>query len=241
MKNKRVLNFGHRGFTRDYPENTMLSFEKALEAGAHGLEFDVHLSKDGIPVIIHDESLDRTSDTRGLVRDFTFSQLQKVNVATNFSLNEKIPSLEEFFDFAKQRDIISNIELKNSVFEYRGIEQKLYDLIKKYKLQEKCIISSFNHESILRMKDIAPELKYGFLSDSWDIDPASYLKKHNIACYHASAYRLTEEFVSQLHAENIQVNTWFGSVPLDYESVIETGVDIVISDEPDKIAEILNK
>ncbi len=244
MQSHKVLNFAHRGFRSKYPENTMLSFEKAVNLGVDGLEFDIHLSKDGIPVIIHDETINRTTDSTGYVRELNFKELKKLNVAANFAssnLNEKIPGLEEYFDFIKNKDIISNIELKNGIFAYEGIEEKVYELIKKYQLDEKCIISSFNHESIFRMKKIAPHLKYGFLTDSWEINPIPYLQEYKIQCYHPSAYRLSAEFVARLHAENIQVNTWFSAVPLDYKSVIETGVDVIISDEPDKIAKLLAK
>nr|WP_253678257.1 glycerophosphodiester phosphodiesterase [Treponema sp. OMZ 788] len=183
----RTLNFAHRGFRSRYPENTMLAFSKAADLGVDGIEFDVHLSSDGVPVIIHDETLDRTSSASGLVKDFSFDELKKINAAAKFKsaealngtvpLNEKIPSLEDYFDFIKNKDIISNIELKTGVFEYPGIEEKVYALLKKYNLQDKCIISSFNHESILRMKKINSSLVCGFLVDSWDLHPAAYLKK----------------------------------------------------------------
>ncbi len=239
MRKQSPLNFAHRGFKREYPENTMLAFDKAVELGVDGIEFDVHLSKDGIPVIIHDETLERTSGVGGVVKELSFSELQKFNVAKNFGLNEKLPSLEDYFNYIKTKDIISNIELKNSIFPYEGIEQAVYSLIKKYKLEEKCVISSFNHESIIRMKELAPELKYGFLSDSWLVNPIKYLKEHKIQCYHPSFYRISKEFVSSFHAENIEVNTWPHSVAIDYKTLIKSGVDIIISDDPDQVAKLL--
>ncbi len=242
---KKTLNFGHRGFRSQYPENTMLSFEKAVQIGVDGLEFDVHLSKDGIPVIIHDETLDRTCDKNGLVKELSLSELKAVNAGAKFkdknskTFNEKIPTLEEYFDFIKTKDVISNIELKTGVFEYPGIEEKVYSLIREYNLQEKCIISSFNHESVLRFKKLAPQIRCGFLVDSWQIAPASYLKQHNIECYHPPAYSVTKHLVNKLHSENIQVNTWFGSIQINYARVIKTEVDIIITDYPDKIASLL--
>lgn len=245
----RTLNFAHRGFRSRYPENTMLAFSKAADLGVDGIEFDVHLSSDGVPVIIHDETLDRTSSASGLVKDFSFDELKKINAAAKFKsaealngtvpLNEKIPSLEDYFDFIKNKDIISNIELKTGVFEYPGIEEKVYALLKKYNLQDKCIISSFNHESILRMKKINSSLVCGFLVDSWDLHPAAYLKKYGVECYHPPAYRLTKEFVDELHNEGFKVNAWFGSIQTDYSQVLITGLDSIITDYPDKIADLL--
>ncbi len=245
---KKTLNFGHRGFKSRYPENTMISFEKALAVGVDGLEFDVHLSKDGVPVIIHDETLERTCNKSGFVKDLTLAELKTVNAGANFkgtdaskSFNEKIPTLEEYFDLVKTKNIISNIELKTGVFEYTGIEEKVYELIKKYSLQDRCIISSFNHESILRFKKIAPQIKCGFLVDSWQIAPASYLKQHKIECYHPSAYLLTRPFVDELHSNNIEVNAWFGTIQFDYAQVIKTGLDGIITDFPDKVESLLGR
>ncbi len=247
----KTLNFAHRGFRSKFPENTMTAFEKAVNAGAHGIEFDVHLSSDGIPVIIHDETLDRTCNAYGFIKDFSFAELGKINAAAKFPpenfkesaancSNEKIPSLEEYFDFIKKTDIISNIELKTGVFEYAGIEEKVYALLKKYGLKEKCIISSFNHESILRMKKIDSSLVCGFLVDSWEINPAENLTKNGIECYHPCAYRLTKNFVDYMHDNKIKVNAWFGSVQTDYSAVLNTGLDAIITDYPDKIASLLS-
>lgn len=250
----KTLNFAHRGFRSKYPENTMIAFEKAVGLNVDGIEFDVHLSADGVPVIIHDEEVNRTCNASGLVKDFSFAELQKLNAAAKFppenfaasaffsskNLIERIPSLEEYFDFIKTTDIISNIELKTGVFEYPGIEEKVYMLLQKYNLKEKCIISSFNHESVLRMKKIDASLMCGFLVDAWEINPAPNLKQNGVECYHPSAYRLTKQFVDYMHAQDIKVNAWFGSVQTDYSAVLATGLDAIITDYPDKIAGLIS-
>ena len=241
----QTLNFAHRGFRSKYPENTMLAFSKAVEIGVHGIEFDVHLSADGIPVIIHDEMTERTCGISGFVKDRPFKELLRLNAAAQFEkaagihLSEKIPLLEEYCDFIRHKNIISNIELKTGIFEYPGIEEKVLLLLKKYGLIEKCIVSSFNHESVVRMKKIAPCIPCGFLADSWELDPAPYVKKYGIECYHPPVYRLTKEFVENLHSEGLRVNAWFGSVQTDYARILETCPDILITDYPDKIAALL--
>ena len=238
-----MLNIAHRGFRSRYPENTMLAFRKAVEAGCDGIEFDVHLSKDGEAVIIHDEAVDRTTDGTGLVGQKTYHELKALNAAKPHPETidfAPIPSLREYFEYiAEQPHIISNIELKTGVFEYPGIEEKVYALLKKYNLQDKCIISSFNHESVLRMKKIDSSLVCGFLVDSWDLHPAAYLKRYGVECYHPPAYRLTKEFVDELHNEGLRVNAWFGSIQTDYAQVLSTGLDSIITDYPDKIAALL--
>ena len=148
-------NFAHRGFSGKYSENTMLAFQKAIEVGADGIELDVQLTKDGELVIIHDETIDRTTDGKGYVVDYTYEELSKFDASYiyrgKFGFN-KIPTLKEYFELVKDLDFITNIELKTGINEYLGIEEKVYQIIKEYKLEKKVIISSFNHFSILRMK-----------------------------------------------------------------------------------------
>ena len=165
-----MLNIAHRGFRSRYPENTMLAFRKAIEAGCDGIEFDVHLSKDGEAVIIHDEAVDRTTDGTGLVGQKTYHELKALNAAKPHPETidfAPIPSLREYFEYiAEQPHIISNIELKTGVFVYEGIEEVVYQLMKEYKLINRCIVSSFNHESVLRMKKIDSAVTCGLLVDS---------------------------------------------------------------------------
>lgn len=115
-----MLNIAHRGFKGVYPENTMLAYEKAVETGADGIEFDVQLTKDGELVIIHDEDLERTTDGKGLVKDKTLHELKKLNASKGCPYCEvqTTPTLREYFDFAKDKDIITNIELKTSIITY---------------------------------------------------------------------------------------------------------------------------
>ena len=142
-----IKNFAHRGFSGKYPENTMLAFEKAIEVGADGIELDVQLTKDGEIVIIHDETIDRTTDGKGYVIDYTYEELSKFEASYIYRGKvgfNKIPTLKEYFELVKDLDFITNIELKTGINEYLGIEEKVYQLIKEYKLEKKVIISSFN-------------------------------------------------------------------------------------------------
>lgn len=237
-----MLNIAHRGFRSKYPENTMIAFKKAFEAGADGIEFDVHLTKDGKVVIIHDERIDRTTDGVGRVQDYTYEELIKFNAADGFDLEkEEIPLLEEYLEYVKDMDILTNIELKTGVYSYEGIEEKVDELLKKYNLEDKVVISSFNHFSILRMQEVNPNLKYGLLTDSWMHEPWDYVKKLNSGFYHPSGYGMTQELVEELHANGVGVNVWFGSEKWDFEKVINMGVDAIITDYPDEIEAIKHK
>ena len=119
---KKILVEGHRGFCAKYPENTMLAFEKAVEIGVDGIEMDVHLTKDNELVIIHDENIRRTCNGEGLVRDMTLQELKKFDASATYvgvyGINP-IPTLREYFELVKDTDIITNIELKTGIFEYK--------------------------------------------------------------------------------------------------------------------------
>lgn len=240
-----MLNIAHRGFRSRYPENTMLAFRKAIEAGCDGIEFDVHLSKDGRAVIIHDETLERTTNGTGFVGEKTYDELKTLNAAKphpEMSDFEGIPLLREYFEYiAKQPHIISNIELKTGVFSYEGIEKTVYQLMKDFDLMERCIISSFNHESVLRMKKLDSAVPCGLLIDSWLIHPEQYTQNLGVEYYHPSAYCLTPELIATLHAAHIRVNAWFGSIQCDYKKLIGMGVDALITDYPDKVDALLKQ
>ncbi|MCI6152655.1 glycerophosphodiester phosphodiesterase [Fusobacterium perfoetens] len=237
-------NFAHRGFSGCYPENTMLAFEKAVEVGADGIELDVQLTKDGEVVIIHDETIDRTTDGKGTVVSFTYEELQKFDASFKFRGQmgfNKIPTLREYFELVKDTNIITNIELKTGINEYFGIEEKVWELIKEYKLEEKVIISSFNHYSILRMKKIAPSLKCGLLSETWIVDAGKYTENLGIECYHPHFANMTKDIVKEIKSHGIEINTWTVNKEEDMRDLIEKGIDIIIGNYPDLAKKIINE
>src|SRR5690554_3040227 len=124
--NTTTLIYAHRGSSGTYPENTMEAFEAALQEGADGIELDIQLTKDGVPVIIHDETVDRTTDGKGWVKDFTFEELQRLDAGSSFHTDYKgatIPSFEEFLQWFSKTDLLLNVELKSGVVRYPNIEE----------------------------------------------------------------------------------------------------------------------
>ena len=237
-------NFAHRGFSGKYPENTLLAFQKAIEAGADGAELDVQLTKDGEVVIIHDETIDRTTDGKGYVVDYTYDELSKFDASYVYRGQmgfNKIPTLREYFELVKDLNFITNVELKTGINEYLGIEEKVYDLIKEFKLEKKVIISSFNHFSVLRMKKIAPELKYGFLSEDWIINAGAYTASHDVQCYHPRFNNLIPEVVEELKKNGLEINTWTVNKEEDIRDLINKKIDILIGNYPDLIKQIINE
>ena len=240
-----MLNLAHRGFSGAYPENTMLAFDKACRVkGCDGIENDVHLTKDGELVIIHDEEIDRTCvNGKGWIKDYTLEELRRFDVSYIYEgkcEKQHIPTLREYFDLVKNLDIITNIELKTGVLEYPGIEEKVYAMIKEYGLQERVLISSFNHHSVLRFKKLAPEIKCGLLSDSWLIDTGAYVKKTGIECYHPIFNNMTDEYVKDLRNHGIEINVWTVNEEADVREMMRVGVDAIIGNFPDRAAEIIH-
>ena len=235
----KCRNYAHRGFSAEYPENTMIAFRKALEAGCEGIEFDVHLTKDGELVIIHDETIDRTSSQTGWVKDMTYTELCKVDFSYRFTHQvgfQKIPTLREYFELVQDKDIISNIELKTGVYEYPGIEKAVYDMIREFHMEKKVCVSSFNHHSVMRMKELDPSIECGFLAETWILDVAQYIKDHGVEAYHPNFHMLTDEEVADLKAHGCKINTWTVNEDADIDWMIRIGVDGIIGNHPDRVA-----
>lgn len=234
-------NFAHRGFSGLYPENTMLAFEKAVQTeGCDGIENDIQLTKDGIPVIIHDERTGRTCKDGfdAWVKDLTLAELKALDVSYRFDCGaERIPTLEEYLDFMRGNDLVCNLELKTGVFEYRGIEEKVLHLIKGAGMTDRVIISSFNHYSVLRMKALAPEIACGLLSDSWLIDAGAYVKRLGCEYYHPSFRNVTPKLAGEILSE-VGINTWTVNEEEDIKEMFLLGVDSVIGNFPDRISRI---
>ncbi len=227
--------FAHRGYSGHYPENTMLAFKKSIEAGVDGIELDVHLTKDNELVIIHDETIDRTTNGSGLVADLTLKELSKFDASykfKNIGVNP-IPTLDEYLDYIKDKNIITNIELKTNINEYHGIEGKVLELIEKYSLEDKVIISSFNHFTIMRMKEIAPYLKYGLLTESWIINPGKYTNDLGVKCYHPQFKSLNSCTVDELKKYNIEINTYTVNDEEDIKDMFYKKVDVIITNYPE--------
>ncbi len=238
--------FAHRGFSGYYPENTMLAFQKtAEETTADGIELDIQLTKDGEIVIMHDEKLDRTTNGSGWLKDYTLTELKTLSVGINvkgFFPRQTIPTLREYFDWLRTTKLITNIELKTSVFEYEGIEEKLIAMVKEYGLEEQIWYSSFNHYTIANIKKLMPEAKCGLLMDTWLMNVGSYAAEMEAATVNASSYFCCKEGIAaDLHAHGIGLQAWTPNDAELMQKLINAGVDTLITNFPNIAAEIVKK
>lgn len=232
-------NIAHRGFSSRYPENTMLAFEKAIEAGCEGIEFDVHLTKDEHIVIIHDEDIRRTTNGTGLVKDYTLEDLRKFDASEKFAGQygvNKIPILEEYFELIKGLDMLTNIELKTGIIKYKGIEEKVIQMIKHFKQEEHVIISSFNHYAIMSCKAIEPKIKCGFLVGDGMYNPGKYTSENGIEYIHPRYQMLEDEVLDEIKACGVKINAWTVDSEDTMQMLIDKGVEGIITNYPDKLA-----
>lgn len=159
--------WAHRGCSQRYPENTLLAFEKAAAvSGLTGIELDIQLTRDGEMVVIHDERVDRTTEGMGYVRDYTLSQIKKLHIYADDKPSQEVPTIAEVLDLLTPQmkaGLKLNIELKNSVYPYSGMEEKIVELIQKKGLQESVVYSSFYAASLEKLKRLDPAVELGIL------------------------------------------------------------------------------
>ena len=151
-----VPGIAHRGYSAKYPENTLASFEAALKLQFRHLELDVHMTKDGIPVVIHDATVNRTTNGKGKVIDYTFQEIRTLRA----DQNEVIPSLEEVLRFANGRAIV-NIELKQCGNRYIGMEEAVLDIIRANDMIDQVFVTSFDHSSIVKLRQLSDDIDSG--------------------------------------------------------------------------------
>lgn len=233
----------HRGWSGKYPENTMLAFKKAIEVGSDGIELDVHLSKDGEVMIIHDEALMRTAGVSGSVSDWTRSELEKISAGKTkkdeFGFTP-IPSLEEYLDYVSKTNAMTNIELKTAPCYYPGIEKKTLELVHRFGYEDRVVYSSFNWLSVFEIKRLMPEAPCGFLIENLTIKNVSYqIKSLGCEYYHPSIRFVSDELVRECRENNVGLNVWTVNELEDMKSCISWDISGLITNYPDKAIELL--
>ncbi|WP_251126040.1 MULTISPECIES: glycerophosphodiester phosphodiesterase [unclassified Exiguobacterium] len=191
------------------PENTMSAFRLALSAGAEGIETDVHLSKDGELVLIHDETLERTTDGNGLVSSYTLDELKAFNAGVRHSQQEVIPTLQELLELVRDESIRLNLEVKTDVLRYAGIESRILDIIETSGIApSRILFSSFNHQTIHRLKKMRPDIEAAILLAQPLYDILGYLESVGADSVHPHIERITDEEVRWLQQHDIAVRPY---------------------------------
>jgi len=242
MYQGRTLIFGHRGASAYAPANTLTAFELAFQQGADGVELDVHQTNDREVVVIHDETIDATTDGIGFVRDMTLAQLKELDAGSYFGqrfAGTKIPTLDEVFAAVGDKLYI-NIEIKFFGVNSDGTERLVAEKIKHFGLKNRVIVSSFNPLVLIWFREIMPDVPLGYLFTSdlptW---PISTIKKLTYEATHPHYEVITNEFMETARAKSYVVNAWTVN---DTERAVELhqiGVNGIITDKPDAILEAI--
>ncbi|MFC0269883.1 glycerophosphodiester phosphodiesterase [Metabacillus herbersteinensis] len=237
--------FGHRGAAGTYPENTMVSFEAAYKAGADGIELDVQMTKDGTLVVIHDEKVNRTTNGTGFVKDFTYNELQHLDASYKFKKLWKkirIPTLEEVLAWGEnKKGFLINIELKNGIIDYPEIEKSTIKAIEQHGLKENVIISSFNHNSLVKCKNIAPEIVTAALYMEGLYKPWNYAKEIRAEGIHPQFRATPKEVIDSAQAEGIAVRPFTVNKEDLMGKLISWNCSGFFTDYPEKAVEIRKK
>lgn len=229
-----MLVLAHRGYSSKAPENTMAAFELALQAGAHGLELDVHLTKDGEVVVIHDATLERTTDGVGFVEEHTLAELQKLDAGSFFASefkDERIPTLNQVCELIKKSDGLLNVEMK-AALGFEKLNERLIDVLSAHGLEEQTIISSFNHYALAHLKQLRPQLRTGILYNAALVDPWVYAKSIGASALHPYYLGIIPEIVMGAQQNGMMVNTWTVDEKVDIKRMISAKVDCLITNEP---------
>jgi glycerophosphoryl diester phosphodiesterase len=231
-----MLKIGHRGAKGYASENSLFSFEKAIEMGVDGIELDVHLSLDGQIIVIHDDTIDRTTNGKGFVNTLSLQELKtfRINEKQASELEQQIPTLNEVFDLVNQTCFI-NIELKG-----KGTASAVVALIEKYIWEKNWkyanfLVSSFDWNAVQEVRFLNENIPIGILTET-NLDLAfSFAKFMKAEAIHPEFHLLTQDNTTQILAKGIQVFPWTVN---EYEAIqkIKTyNVNGIITDFPDRI------
>jgi glycerophosphoryl diester phosphodiesterase len=237
-KNKKdVLIIGHRGASAIAPPNTLKAFEKAIELKADYSEFDIHLTKDGKIVIIHDADTFNTTGVKGLVKEMTLDQIKRLDAGES----EKIPTLQELINIARNKMGLQ-IEIKAT-----NLLEKLVKILSEADLLESSIISSFMLDELLKLKSLEPNLKLGLLLFAELVRPTiikrkiQNVAKHNFYSIHTYFNHTTKEIVDFAHNHGLKVIVWTVNDRNIMKKLIQIGVDGIITDKVSLLNEVLGK
>lgn len=233
----RPLIWAHRGASGYAPENTLIAFQKAVELGADGVELDVQLTKDDQIVVIHDETIDRTSDGKGWVKDYTLEELRKFNYNKVHPEYEHadIPTLREVYELLKPTGLTINVELKTGIVFYEELERKVLELTKEMGMEDKVLYSSFNHYTCVKIHELAPEAYVGFLYADGPIAMAEYAAKYHADALHPALYNLQfPNYMKDAIEHDLDVNVWTVNEEMYMQMCCQFGVNAIITNYPDK-------
>jgi glycerophosphoryl diester phosphodiesterase len=229
----------HRGASAHAPENTLAAFELAREQGADGIELDVKLSADGIPVVIHDETVDRTTNGTGTVADLSLATLKELDAGNR----QQIPTLDEVFESIGQHLFI-NVELTNYNTRKDNLVEKVVEVVKKYKLEENILFSSFLPKNLARAAQLLPQTLRGLLTldnfGGWVLRKFSF-RLGNYQTLHPSRKNTSKKQIESIQGIGRRIYAWTVNDPEEMRRLADWGIDGIITDDPALAVKVLRE
>ncbi len=238
-----ILITGHRGAMGYAPENTFASFERAVDLGVDLIELDIHLSSDGEPVVVHDATVDRTSEGTGRVRNLSFAELKKLDFGSSFDRRyegERIPALREVLGWAVER-VPLVVEIKGDPVPAPGIEDKLVHLVRELGMVDRVMAISFHHPVVRRIKEIEPLLATGILYAAHLADTVGAARAARADSLRPAWSYWTGGLVRDVHAAGLSASTWTVNEPELALALVEMGIDSIATNYPDRIISALKE
>jgi glycerophosphoryl diester phosphodiesterase len=226
------------------PENTMASFKKALSFGADAVECDVHLSRDGRLVVMHDETLDRTTDGSGFIKDHPWAAIRRLDAGSWYGKRfrgQRPLVLEELLTWARRTRLKVVVEIKNDKIRYPGIERAVVQALRKSGMSARAIVISFNHGTIKEIKRLDPSLSAGILFARRLPDPAAKLKWSRADALFPRAALATSALMQKARRAGATVGVWTADVPAEMKRLIRLGVDAIATNHPDRLVRLLSR
>ena len=232
-----MINYAHRGASEYAPENTLSSFYLGLIQGANGIETDVQKTKDGIPVLFHDETLERVTNSTGKLSDYTLEELKKVNVYGNSTSGffDKIITLRTFLETFSSYNIKFAIELKGE-----DVEEETLHMVKAFGLLERTTFTSFQYSYIEKIKKLDPDARVGWLT--WRAEDAEIEKLCRIGGEEMApkAEYITEDLIKALREKGLGIRAWGVSDAALMKKMCALGVDGMTVNFPDRLFAFLH-
>lgn len=222
-----MLIYAHRGYSAKYPENTISAFKAALPH-VDGIELDVQLTHDGRLVVIHDETVDRTTNGSGFVKDMTLRQLRLLRTESG----ERIPTLEEVLVLIEPSDVTLNIELKTDRFAYAGIEYLTWLAVTEFKLEQRVVFSSFNPDTLVRLRDVARDARIAVLTGDGHPGLIDLVERIGAEAVHAQPEFVGTKDAATLREQNRLLRLYTINDPSELPDM--TGVDAIMTDEVER-------
>ena len=243
---KKPIIFGHRGACAQAPENTIASFHLAVEQGADFIELDAKLSSDGEVMVIHDQTVDRTTDGTGAINQLTLAQLKALDAGSKFNpqfAGEKIPTLDEVFKEVG-KDILINVELTNYASQTDGLLPKVAELVKDNHLEERILFSSFLPGNLTLIKKLLPQAPVALLCSggfAGSFSRSIFCEKISPEIIHPNLLDVNDSYIKKEHERGRRVHVWTVIEKSDMERLFELGVDGIITDDPLVARQVLNQ